>query len=246
MITFNSQVLALRKPGQPLAAFQPDSFNFWISNMTIKQNILNIMILLFAIGMIVVYTITSDTYTLLQHTEYVDYPYLSKIEVLSNRLIGIQDGLLDALDSRSERSIIRARENAEYFRKITLDMNAIVGKREISREILVQFNDYFDTAESTASIIIGIKKGDVKSEMGRMTVSLNRLTNTLQREKFKAAQTFEQGLVESRKHVQEMLVISLLSALAVFLTWSILPVVSFLPFYKPGSSEDRRKKKLQG
>ena len=214
--------------------------------MTIRQNILNIMILLFAVGMIVVYTITSDAYILLQHTEYVDYPYLNKIEILSNRLTGIQEGLLDALDSRSERSIIRARANAESFRQITLDMNAIVGKSEISREILVQFNDYFVTAESAASIIIGIKKGDVKSEMGHMTVSLNKLTDTLQRERFRAAQTFEQGLAESRKHIQEMLVISLLSALAVFLTWSLLPVVSFLPFYKPRSTEDRRKKHLQG
>jgi len=214
--------------------------------MTIRQNILNIMILLFAVGMIVVYTITSDAYILLQHTEYVDYPYLNKIEVLSNRLTGIQEGLLDALDSRSERSIIRARANAESFRHITLDINAIVGKRAISKEILAQFNDYFVTAESTASIIIGIKKGDVKSEMGRMTVSLNKLTDTLQREKFKATQTFEQGLAEIRKHVQEMLVISLLSALAVFLTWSLLPVVSFLPFYKPRSTEDRRKKNIQG
>jgi hypothetical protein len=210
--------------------------------MTIKQNILNVTILLFAIGMIVVYTITSDAHKLLLRTEYVNYPYLSKIEVLSNRLIGIQGGLLDALDSRSVRSIIRARANAESFRKLTLDMAAIVGKREISKEILAQFNDYFVAAESTASIIIGIKRGDMNSEMGRMTVALNKLTDTLQREQFKAAQTFEQGLVESRNLVQEMLVISLLSALAVFLTWSLLPIVSFLPFYKPRSSEDRRKK----
>jgi hypothetical protein len=156
--------------------------------------------------------------------------------------------LLDALDSRSERSIKRARANAESFREITLDMAAIVGKKEISKEILVQFNDYFVAAESAASIIIGIKKGNVRAEMERMTVSLNKLTNTLQSEQFKATQTFEQSLVESRKHVQEMLVISLLSALAVFLTWALLPAVSFLPFYKfkPRSSADRRKKNLSG
>jgi hypothetical protein len=215
--------------------------------MTIKQKIWNVTILLFAIGMIVVFIITSDAYTLLQRTEYVNYPYLSKIEALSNRLIGIQGGLLDALDSHSERSIIRARKNAESFREITLDIAAIVGKKEISKEILVQFNDYFVAAESAASIIIGIKKGNVRPEMERMTVSLNRLTNTLQNEQFKATQTFEQSLVESRKHVQEMLVISLLSALAVFLTWALLPVLPFLPplpSYKPRSSEDRRKKNL--
>lgn len=214
--------------------------------MTIKQKVWNISILFFAIGMIVVYLISSDTYILLQRTEFVHYPYLNKIQALSGRLNGIQGGLLDAIDSRSETSIIRARENAGAFREITLDMAAIVGKNEISKKILVQFNEYFVVAESTASIIIGIKKGDVRSEMGRMTVSLNRLKDTLQREQLEATQTFEQSLVESRKHVQEMLVISLLSALTVFLAWSLIPVVSFFPFYKPRSSEDRRKKNPSG
>jgi hypothetical protein len=198
--------------------------------MTIKQKIWSITVLLFAIGMIVVYKISSDAYILLQRTEFVHYPYLSNIQALSNRLTGIQSGLLDALDSHSETSIIRARTNAESFRKITLDMAAIVGKNEISKEILVQFNEYFVAAESAASIIIGIKKGDGRSEMGRMTVSLNKLTNTLQREQLKATQTFEQSLIESRNHVQEMLWVSLLSALAVFLAWSLLPTISFLPF----------------
>jgi hypothetical protein len=198
--------------------------------MTTKQKIWSITVLLFAIGMIVVYKISSDAYILLQRTEFVHYPYLSNIQALSNRLTGIQSGLLDALDAHSETSIIRARTNAESFRKITLDMAAIVGKNEISKEILVQFNEYFVAAESAASIIIGIKKGDGRSEMGRMTVSLNKLTNTLQREQLKATQTFEQSLIESRNHVQEMLWVSLLSALAVFLAWSLLPTISFLPF----------------
>ena len=104
--------------------------------MTIKQKILNITILIFAIGMIVVCIITSDAYMLLQRTEYVNYPYLRKIEELSNRLTGIQDGLLDALDSRSERSINRVRDNAESFRETTRKMVAIVGKKEISQKFL--------------------------------------------------------------------------------------------------------------
>ena len=212
--------------------------------MSIKQKFWNFVILLFAIGMIVVYTITSNAYLLLEHTEYVDYPYLSKIEELSNKLTGIQDGLLDALDSHSEGSIIRVRNNAESFRESTRNMAAIVGKKEISKDILVQFNDYFVVADSAASIIIGIKNGDAKAETGRMTVSLNKLKYTLQSEQHSATQAFERGLVESRKHVQQMLVISLLSALAVFLSWALLPVISFLPNYKVRSSEDRRKKSL--
>jgi hypothetical protein len=214
--------------------------------MSIKQKFWNFVILLFAIGMIVVYTISSNAYMLLDRTEYINYPYLSKIEELSNRLTGIQDGLLDALDSHSEGSIIRVRGNAESFRESTRNMAAIVGKKEISKEILVQFNDYFIVADSAASIIIGIKNGNAKAETERMTVSLNKLKYTLQSEQVSATQTFERDLVESRTLVQQMLVISLLSALAVFLSWALLPAISFLPHYKVRSSEDRRKKTLSG
>lgn len=209
--------------------------------MTIKQKIWNITILFFAVGMIVVFVISADAYKLLQRTEFVHYPYLSNVQALSDKLNAIQGGLLDALDSRSQASIIRARENARSFREITLDMAGIVGKSNTSKEILAEFNEYFVVAESAASIIIGIKQGDARSEMARMTVTLNKLTDTLQREQRQATQTFEQSLVESRQHVQEMLVISLLSALAVFLAWSLLPLASFLPIYKQRSSEDRRK-----
>jgi hypothetical protein len=213
--------------------------------MSIKQKFWNFVILLFAIGMIVVHTITSDAYMLLQRTEYVNYPYLSKIDELSNRLAGIQDGLLDAVDARSERTIIRVHDNAESFRESTRNIAAIVGKKEISQEILVQFNDYFEAADSAASIIIGIKNGNTKAETGRMTVLLNKLKNTLQREHLSAKETFERSLVESRKHVQEMLVISLVSALAVFMSWALLPAISFLPFYRTRSPEDRRGTKGQ-
>ncbi len=214
--------------------------------MSIKQKIWNFAILLFAIGMIVVCVISSDAYKLIQRTELIHYPYLSKVQALTDRLNAIQGGLLDALDSRSQASITRARENAGSFREITLDMAAIVGKNNISKEILAQFNEYFVAADSAASIIIGIKKGDARSDMARMTASLNKLTNTLQREQLLATQTFEESLVESRKDVQQMLMISLVSALAVFLTWTLRSVFSFLPFYTPRSSEDRRKRQPPG
>ena len=186
--------------------------------MTIKQKILNITILIFAIGMIVVCIITSDAYMLLQRTEYVYYPYLRKTEELSNRLTGIQDGLLDVLDSHSERSINRVRDNAESFRETTRKMVAIVGKKEdvpkkfLCNSMITLMRQRVPPPSSSAS-----KMGTSGLRWDASTVSLNKLKDTLQREQLSAAQTFEQGLVESRKHVQEMLVISLLSALAVFL-----------------------------
>ena len=134
--------------------------------MTIKQKIWSIpliTILIFSIGIAFVYKVSSYTYGLLQRTEVVHYPYLQQIQTLSTELTGIQQAFLDALDASRETGIIRARSNAVEFRKMALDMATTDGKKEISQEILMDFNDYFTHAVSAASTLIDLKKGDAVS-----------------------------------------------------------------------------------
>jgi diguanylate cyclase (GGDEF)-like protein len=188
--------------------------------MTIKQKIWSIpllTILIFSIGIAFVYKSSSYTYDLLQRTGLIHYPFLQKIQILSDELLNIQEGFLDALDTNRKAGITRAQHNAEVFRQAAKSVAAIDGKNEISQEILVEFNDYFTSAESAASILIGIKQGDGMTDMGRMTVALNKLTNTLQREHLAATLSFEQSLGESKNNVQKMLWVSLLSVFFVLL-----------------------------
>lgn len=186
--------------------------------MTIKQKIWSIPVitmLIFSVGTGLVYKSSSHTYDLLQRTDVIYYPFLQKIQSLSDNFNAIQGGFLDALDANEETAIRRARHNAEEFRKIAQSIAAIDTKKEVSREILGEFNDYFTTAESAALILIGVKKGDGMAEMGRMTVAMNKLTGTLQREHLAATLSFEQSLNESKRNVQNML-------------WSILFTVFFV------------------
>lgn len=188
--------------------------------MTIKQKIWSIpliTVLIFSVGMAVVYKLSSDTHALIQRTEATHYPYLTDIQELSAKLAEIQGDLLDAIDAHTESAIIRARGQAEVFRKSSQDMARIDGKSVVAKDILTQFNEYFSAADSAASIFIGVKKGDGVAYLGRMTYALNRLKSTLQSEQNSATQEFQQALAESRNNVQGMLAVSLVSALAVFL-----------------------------
>ena len=153
----------------------------------------------------------------------IHYPFLQKIQILSGNLNAIQGSFLDALDANGEAGIDRARRNAEEFRKTAQSIAALDGKNEISKDILVEFNDYFATADSAASILIGIKKGDGMAEMGRMTIAMNKLTDTLQREHLSATLLFEQSLDESKSHVQKILWVSLLSVFFVLLGLAFTP-----------------------
>lgn len=188
--------------------------------MTIKQKIWSIpfiTILVFSIGMAIIYKYSSYTYGLLQQTGIVHYPFLRNIHSLSDNLIAIQDSFLDALDTNRELGITRARHNADDFRRTALGIATISGKNEISQEILMQFDDYFVAAESAASILIGIKKGNGMADMERMTVAMNKLTITLQRENLAATQLLEQSLNDSKNNVRKMLWAGLVSVFIVLM-----------------------------
>ena len=186
--------------------------------MTIKQKIWGIplvTILIFVIGISITYKFTSKTYDLLLRTDTIHYPYLYEIQYLTSDLSDIQQNLVDAIDVNGAVGIALARQKAKDFRSTTQKISAIEGKSAIAQKILEQFNDYFAAAESAASIMVGIKPGEVAADFDRMLVSLNKLALTLQEERRSATQSFTGGLESSRNNLQKMLWINLLSAVLV-------------------------------
>ena len=189
--------------------------------MNIKQKIWSIpvmTILIFIIGISITYKFTSDTYNLLLRTDNTYYPYLHNIQNLYIDLTGIQENLVDAIDVNGALGISQARRKAKDFRSITLKIAILEGKATISQKIQEQFNDYYTPAESAASIMIGIKPGEVAPEFDRMVAALNKLTNTLLEERRLAEQAFAEGLQNSRANLQKMLWINLLSAILVIIS----------------------------
>lgn len=186
--------------------------------MTLRQKIWSIPLvtmLIFSIGMAVISQSSSKIYGLLQRTDNIYYPYLSNIQDMTSRLGTIQERFLDAIDSNYDAGIVRVRLHADVFRKVAADIAELEGKKEISRELLLKFNDYFTAAERAASIIAERKNVDASTEVGRMTVLLNNLKDALYREQRVAAESFEHGLNDSKRDVLKMLWVGLLIAFAV-------------------------------
>ena len=186
--------------------------------MNIKQKIWAIplvTIFIFVIGISITYKFTSDTYNLLLRTDKTYYPYLENIQTLYIDLTAIQENLIDAIDSNGSVGIAQARKKADDFRTISQRIAALDGKADISRKLLEQFNSYYVPAESAASIMIGIKAGEVTSDFDRMLPALNQLNSTLQQERDTAEKSFAAGLENSRANLQKMLWVNFLSALLV-------------------------------
>lgn len=193
--------------------------------MTIKQKIWSIpliAILIFSIGMAITQKFSSYTYALLQRAGAIHYPFLHEVQSLNASLTAIQGNFTDALDTRRDLGIVRAREQAKNFRNIAAGIAKIEGKEHISKEILQQFDAYFPAAENAASILIDIKAGDAASEMDRMIVTLRTIKNTLEQEHVTARRDFEKGLDDSRNNIRRMLWVSIISAVTILLGLAII------------------------
>lgn len=146
--------------------------------MTIKQKIWGIpqvTIVIFAVGMAIIYLASSRTYTLLQRTGGIHHPYLHNTQILSSDLKGIQEDFQNAVVINDKNAITMTRRKAEHFRHIGSVIAKLNGKKAISQKMLMQFDDYFIPAVSAASIMLGIKTCDAIPELEWMISALNKL-----------------------------------------------------------------------
>lgn len=186
--------------------------------MNIKQKIWSIpilTILIFSLGMAMVYNYSFQTYALLQRTHITHYPYLHHIQTLSGYLEGIQENLQNAIVINDSNAIALAGQKAQDFRKIVQEISMLEDKEIISGTLLKQFDDYFASAENSATIMLGIRPDDATPELERMIVALKKLESTLQQEYLGATQAFGKSLDDSSSNVRNMLWINLTSILLV-------------------------------
>jgi diguanylate cyclase (GGDEF)-like protein len=186
--------------------------------MTIKQKIWSIplvTILIFTLGMAIIYGASSHTYNLLQGAEDTHQPYLNKIKILLNDLKGIQENFQNAIIINDRNSIALAQQKARDFHEIGREIAMLDGKKAISHRMLTQFDAYFVPAENAASIMMGIKVGDAIPDLERMLIALNKLEDTLQQEHLVATRIFGESLDNGRSNVRRMLWVNLASVVFV-------------------------------
>ena len=161
--------------------------------MNIKQKIWAlpiVAVLIFAVGIAITYALSSSTSTLLNRVGKVDYPFLHNTQVLIADLTGIQESLKNAVTAGDKKGLELATEKAANFRKTAEGISAIPGKAEIAGKIKGEFDTYYQSASESASIMLGIKTGDVSKSMEKMMPALQALDATLSSSKELATKEF--------------------------------------------------------
>lgn len=195
--------------------------------MNIKQKIWSlpaVAILIFAIGITITYVLSSSTSTLLNRVGNVDYPFLDKVQLLITDLAGIQEILKNAVTANNESGLDPATEKATHFRKTVEDISTIPGKAQVAKKIRGEFDIYYQAANESASIMLGLKDGDIGKSMEKMLPALQALEDTLSSSKEFATKEFESGLSASQNYIQRGLMINIGIAALIVL---VLGLVSY-------------------
>ena len=180
--------------------------------MNIKQKIWSlpiVAILIFVIGIAITYFLSSATSTLLSRVGKVDYPFLDKTQLLITDLAGIQETMKNAVTAGDKKGLDPATEKAANFKKTVEGMSAIPGKAQIAEKIRGEFDVYYQSANESASIMLGMKTGDIGKAMEKMLPALQALNTTLSSSKELATKEFESGLSASQGYVQRGLMINI-------------------------------------
>jgi methyl-accepting chemotaxis protein len=180
--------------------------------VNVKQKIWSlpiVTILIFAVGIAITYVLSSSTSTLLNRVGKVDYPFLDKTQLLIADLVGIQETLKSAVTAGDKNGLDAAAAKAAHFKKTVEGISAIPGKGNIAGQIKGEFDAYYQSASESASIMLGMKTGDIGKAMETMQPALQALNSTLSSSKERAAKEFESGLSASQGYIQRGLMINI-------------------------------------
>lgn len=188
--------------------------------MKIKQKIWSlpvVAVLIFAVGIAVNYMFSSSTSTLLDRVHDVDYPLLDNTQQLIADFKGIQENLKNAVTANDKKGLELAGEKAANFRKNLDELTKIPGKKESAEKISKEFDEYYQAASDAASIMLGVKSGDIGASAARMQPALEALNTTLSSSKEHATKEFEAGLAGIESNVQRGLMASIAVAVAIII-----------------------------
>jgi len=180
--------------------------------------------LIFIIGITINFALTSSTSKLLTRIGKIDYPFLDKTQILISDLSVIQETLKNAVSAGDKRGIDSATDKAKHFKAMVEGMSAIPGKEQISAKINDEFDHYYQAANELASIMLGIKIGEVSKSMEQMQSALHVLNTSLSTSREIATKEFEAGLIASESYIQRGVVINI--GIACFIIFG-LGIVSY-------------------
>jgi methyl-accepting chemotaxis protein len=154
----------------------------------------------------------------------VEYPYLQAAEQLASEYTAVQEGLKSAVSATDKVGLERTKVHAATFRSIVVSLAKIDGHGATAARIQSEFNDYFNQAHDAASIMMGLRPGDVTSVLPAMQAAQGKLSKTIEQAQSEAKAAFEGTITSSESRVAQSLKANLILAVVVV---AVLAAISY-------------------
>jgi len=180
-----------------------------------KKIIWFVPVLAIVAGMLVNYFYSSATQQRIGHLGEVDYPALASSQALLVDLRELEEVFKNAVSTADKNGLQQAAAHADAFKRDLKTLAALPGLEAAGADIEREFSAYDEAATNAASIMLGIKDGDVSNAAPAMQSTLKALTTRLQATSEQAGTAFASGLRASQDNVRASLIANTIAAVVI-------------------------------
>jgi methyl-accepting chemotaxis protein len=158
--------------------------------------------------------LASSTSAALQRVEKVQYPAVETVRELRAEFAIVQEILQQAVAEGDKSALAKAEEHASAYRRSAEKLSALTGD-SAGRDLRSAFDQYFEVAQHTARIMLGIDSGNAAKSVADLQQQTQRVDASLTAAQGTTLEGFRTLLSASAARVQETLAVSVVSGLSI-------------------------------
>ncbi|MBH9553182.1 methyl-accepting chemotaxis protein [Inhella gelatinilytica] len=153
---------------------------------------------IFALGIILLVTLSARTSSLIQEVGDADYPYMDQTTQFNAHLEALVGLVQSAVAEGEKKRLEEAGQRASELRKLLSSLKALPRHADATNKLTKDFEAYYGAAVGAAEILMDIKQGDSNAAVKRMQDTLKDLQTSLASARKLAREGFDSGLSDAR------------------------------------------------
>jgi methyl-accepting chemotaxis protein len=149
---------------------------------------------------------------LLADADTVQYPAINALNSMIASTAALEDSLKYAVSVSDKNAIAAVDGKALAFRAAAGELGKLPNQRKLADQLLTEFDAYYHSSSEAASLMLGIKQGDVASVIAAMQTARTDLRKTLTDSRDATVASFDGSLAGARHGMTRQLVMAVASA----------------------------------
>ena len=155
------------------------------------------------------YRLSSSVSQLLSDAGASDYPQLNAANTMQAAVAALEETLKYAVSAGDKNALTNLEGDAAGFRAATAELSKVPSRKATADKLNGLFARYLGEARESASIMIGLKTGDLTAHVTAMQAAQEQLHTALSQFQSAASERFTSDLDSGRSAVRKQLIVAL-------------------------------------